>query len=97
MRTGKGIPFLRSSQKGDIGNANREKMNIYLTTPNGSLQKYNYKTGNIEILSKSIPSDSNDPSRLNNMPSIVEKNPLTFEKILELYRKQAYRTNNIYK
>ena len=39
----------------------------YVTTPNGSLQKYDPSTQKVTVLDKSHPSDSNDPARLNNV------------------------------
>ena len=49
----------------DIGNANRIKKVSYLVTPNGSLQKYNPQNGEITIVSNDMPSDPNDPTRVN--------------------------------
>ena len=49
----------------DIGNANFRKMDSFLVTPDGSLQKYNCSTGVISVLSNDMPSDVNDPDRLN--------------------------------
>ena len=49
----------------DIGNANRIKKVSYLFTPNGSLQKYNPQNGEITIVSNDMPSDPNDPTRVN--------------------------------
>ena len=49
----------------DIGDANRIKKVSYLVTPNGSLQKYNPQNGEITIVSNDMPSDPNDPTRVN--------------------------------
>ena len=49
----------------DIGLANKHKRISYVVTPNGSLQKYDPQTGKIKVLSNDMPSDSNDPDRLN--------------------------------
>mgnify|MGYP003401451284 CR=1 FL=1 len=49
----------------DIGNDNRIKKVSYLVTPNGSLQKYNPQNGEITIVSNDMPSDPNDPTRVN--------------------------------
>ena len=38
---------------------------VYLVTPNGSLQKYNPQNGEITIVSNDMPSDPNDPTRVN--------------------------------
>lgn len=50
----------------DIGNANRLKINAYVATPDGTLQKYNYQTGKITTISTSLPSDVNSIYRINN-------------------------------
>ena len=49
----------------DGTNANKHKRILYVVTPNGSLQKYDPQTGKIKVLSDDMPSDSNDPDRLN--------------------------------
>lgn len=49
----------------DGANANKHKRISYVVTPNGSLQKYDSQTGKIKVLSNDMPSDSNDPDRLN--------------------------------
>ena len=49
----------------DGTNANEHKRISYVVTPNGSLQKYDPQTGKIKALSNHMPSDSNDPDRLN--------------------------------
>lgn len=49
----------------DETNANKHKRISYVVTPNGSLQKYDPQTGKIKVLSNDMPSDSNDPDRLN--------------------------------
>ena len=91
------IESLKTSKKGDIGNANLDKINAYLVTPNGSLQKYDYKTGKIKLLSTDMPSDNKDPLRLNGQSALVNDNRLDIEKLLELYRKQMYKLENIFK
>ncbi len=88
---------MKTSKKGDIGNANLDKINAYLVTPNGSLQKYDYKTGKIKLLSTDMPSDNKDPLRLNGQSALVNDNRLDIEKLLELYRKQMYKLENIFK
>ena len=57
----------------DIGIANKLNIDSYLATPNGTLQHYDVKKHNIFTISKSMPSDINDPTRYNNV-SINEKN-----------------------
>ena len=49
----------------DGTNANKHKRISYVVTPNGSLRKYDPQTGKIKVLSDDMPSDSNDPDRLN--------------------------------
>ena len=71
----------------DIGNANKDKINSYIATPNGSLQKYNYKTGEITTISEQMPSDSNDPTRLNSSSVYIGNNDLDIEKQIEIMRK----------
>ena len=60
----------------DIGHANLEKINSYVSTPDGALQKYDYKSGKISLISTSLPSDSNSFYRLNNnvVTSVEVKN-----------------------
>ena len=85
---------MRTSQKGDIGIANKRKMNIYVATPNGTLQKYDFTNGHISVISKELPSDMNDPTSKNNKSSIEEKHPMTFEKIQELFEKSMLNAIN---
>ena len=85
---------LRTSQKGDIGIANKRKMNIYVATPNGTLQKYDFTKGHISVISKDLPSDMNDPTSKNNKSSIEEKHPMTFEKLQELFEKSMLNVIN---
>ena len=58
----------------DIGNANFRGMDSYLVTPNGSLQKYSPSTGRISVLSNKMPSDYNDPDRMN-LIDVNERHP----------------------
>lgn len=74
----------------DIGNANRDKVNSYVATPNGSLQKYDYKTGEVTTISKDMPSDKRDPTRLNSVSSYNGKGDLSPEKFLHIMRKILY-------
>ncbi len=55
----------------DIGGYNKEGVVGFLTTPNGSLQKYDPKTGKIEVLDKNLPSDPSmkNPNDDSAMPS----------------------------
>ena len=61
------------STNGDIPYANANSIDGYVSTPNGSLQEFDQSTSTISTISTSMPSDSNDPSRLNS----VSSNPST--------------------
>ena len=67
----------------DIGNANARQMTSYVATPNGSLQKYNPKTGKITIVSNQMASDLNDPDRMNVIEPI-EHDPITLDRTLNM-------------
>lgn len=75
----------------DIGNANRDKLNSYVATPNGSLQKYDYKSGKITMISTDMPSDVKDPERLNSISALMENNKLGIDAILKVFRKMLYK------
>ena len=49
----------------DKDNAKDRSADSYVATPNGSLKKYDHKTGNITVLSTDLPSDPTDPDRKN--------------------------------
>ena len=53
------------STTGDIGDNNSNGLNGYVTTPNGSLQKYEPSTGTVTTVSTNLQSDPKDPTRLN--------------------------------
>lgn len=74
----------------DIRVANATKMNSYVVTPNGSLQKYDYISGKIKVISINMPSDRNDPNRLNERQSEIEEDKLTISQILEIMRNVLY-------
>ena len=57
----------------DIGLSNKCQRSWYVVTPSGSLQKYNPMTGIISIISNRMPSDFNDPDRVNNKAVIYGK------------------------
>ena len=67
----------------DIGNANKRGMDSYMVTPSGSLQKYSPLTGKISIISNDMPSDMNDPNRINQI-DIEEKNPTSMYELLQM-------------
>jgi len=58
----------------DKTSAQNSGYNIYVSTPNGSLLKYNVKTDKTNTVNTNQPSDPNDPSRKNNIDP-VETNP----------------------
>lgn len=64
---------------GDIGDNNNTGLTGYVTTPNGSLQEYDPSTGNITTVSTNMPSDSNDPSRLNTVSSSASTTSYTIK------------------
>jgi RHS repeat-associated protein len=63
-----------NGQNTDIKQADDRKMDIYVATPNGSLQKYDRKNKTITTISTDMPSDPNDPTRLNTIPPKAESN-----------------------
>ena len=74
--------------------ANNQKLNTvgYVATPNGSLLEHNPKTGKIEIISEELPSDTEDPTRKNEiMPkdNLTPKQPSILSKI-ESWLKQLF-------
>ena len=56
--------------KTDITTNERIGLTGYLATPNGSLLEYNPENQKIELISTDLPSDPNDPSRLNEIAPI---------------------------
>lgn len=48
-----------------------KKMDGYLTTPNGSLKKYDYKTREQTVISTDLPSDPKDVSRQNGQSALI--------------------------
>jgi len=69
----------------DIGTANKEKLTLYVATPSGSLQKYDPATGKISVISTKMPSDPQDPNKLNKNDANVEKKPVVIPKSPELF------------
>ncbi len=58
-----------SGQDKDIND--RKKIDGYLTTPNGSLKKYDHKTKGESEISTDLPSDPNDSTRQNGQSAII--------------------------
>jgi len=61
-------------------------MDSYVVTPNGSLQKYNPSTGKTNVISNDMPSDINDPYRMN-LIDVRERNPISIRSALEMQKK----------
>jgi RHS repeat-associated protein len=58
--------FLNNQFSGaDLANSRRRGLNIYVATPNGSLQVYDYSTDEVTLISNDMPSDPSDPDRKN--------------------------------
>ena len=81
---------LKVKDNNDIGIANYFSRDSYLTTPNGSLKKYDHKSGKISTISEDMPSDPIDPTRVNSVPSHKENNVLDDTKMLNILRKFMY-------
>ena len=64
-----GASNLTSRTSGDIAAYNLLGLTGYIATPNGSLQKYDQTTGIISTIGTNLPSDANDPKRLNTIPA----------------------------
>ena len=71
---------------GDLFLYNIEEVDGYVATPNGSLKRYDYQTGDVSIISTQMPSDINDPMRLNN----VQPNYSLFKKLFNLINNGEY-------
>lgn len=56
-----------STVNGDIEGSDKKGTTDYISTPNGSLKRYNTVLG-VQTLNESIPSDPKDPDRKNNIP-----------------------------
>ena len=67
----------------------RTKLVGYLATPNGSLLEYNPDKKEVEIISKDLPSDPKDPSRLNSITPIDNTRSLFtqfIDKIIDIFK-----------
>lgn len=53
--------------------AYNNKVDGYVTTPNGSLKKYNYKTTRVTVVSTDMPSDTRYPK--------LRKNKIDYDKL----------------
>jgi RHS repeat-associated protein len=54
-----------STKGGDEDYAKSVKVDLYVATPNGSLQLYDYQSGKVSLISSGMPSDPKDPNRQN--------------------------------
>ena len=79
-----------STKNYDIGFSNNRKLISYLVTPNGTLQKYDFKTGKIKVINHSMPSDKNDLDRMNSVQSDVETQPISNKEFLEIKGRILY-------
>ena len=77
----------------DIGHANRVQRDSFITTPNGSLKKYEHRTGKVTLISTDMPSDYNDPDRKNNRSYLIEANPIKVNTEVEQERKMSLYGN----
>lgn len=75
-----------------ILSANIDKIDSYLASPNWEPQKYNHRTGKIKVLSNEMPSDPNDPERLNRKQSFLEQNPYSIIDINNIFLYNQYLT-----
>ena len=74
---------LKKTPNYDIGYANRKKIDAYVATPNGSLQRYSHLTGRVSTISYIMPSDCNDPTR-KNVVSTFERDPVNHQKLIQI-------------
>ncbi|MDE5986807.1 MAG: DUF4329 domain-containing protein, partial [Prevotella sp.] len=77
----------------DIGHANKVQRDSFITTPNGSLKKYEHRTGKVTLISTDMPSDYNDPDRKNNRSYLIEANPIKVNTEVEQERKMSLYGN----
>ena len=88
------------SQKGDIGAYNKNKMDGYLATPAGMLLKYKHKTGEVKVINKMLPSDPNDPQRINKVSPLHQYpvqsgvNPSFLDEVERLIKNAIELTQN---
>lgn len=82
----------RTKQFGDndIGNANKRKMDSYLVTPNGSLQKYDPLNNQISIISNEMPSDPNDPSFLNQDSGYINQINYNYDNYMKMLGSEIF-------
>lgn len=69
---GKDVTYSDNNFSGqDKAGNDKQKIDGYLTTPDGSLKKYDQKTGKESVVSTDLPSDPADPTRKNGQSAII--------------------------
>lgn len=75
-----GEPNTNSSE--DLDTANKNKTNIYLSAPNGTVRKYDYQSKTISVIYDSLPNDNNGPLDKNDYKHSIKNNSLA-NKVLD--------------
>jgi RHS repeat-associated protein len=69
---GKDVTYSDNNFSGqDKAGNDKQKIDGYLTTPDGSLKKYDHKKGKDSVVSTDMPSDPTDPTRKNGKSAII--------------------------
>ncbi|MDV7698612.1 DUF4329 domain-containing protein [Chryseobacterium soli] len=66
-----------SGSTGDKGYAEYYDLDIFVSTPNGSLKYYDVSSNTERTVTTKLPSDPNDPTRQNKTPPVENPNPAT--------------------
>ncbi|SIQ10805.1 DUF4329 domain-containing protein, partial [Chryseobacterium sp. RU33C] len=66
-----------SGSTGDKGYAEYYDLDIFVSTPNGSLKYYDVSSNTERTVTNKLPSDPNDPTRQNKNPPVENPNPST--------------------
>jgi len=66
-----------SGSAGDKGYAEYYNLDIFVSTPNGSLKYYDVSSNTERTVTTKLPSDPNDPTRQNKTPPVENPNPAT--------------------
>jgi len=66
-----------SGLQGDKGYAEYYDLDIFVSTPNGSLKYYDVSSNTEKTVNTKLPSDPNDPTRKNKKPPVENPNPST--------------------
>ena len=70
--------------------ANKRKLDSYLVTPNGSLQKYDPLNNQISIISNEMPSDPNDPSFLNQNSGYINQINYNYDNYMKMLGSEIF-------